>query len=268
MHLSVGRALARLSLALTFVLVLNFGAAAIARPDGDRERAAAGLEAAIAALGGPKYLAIKSAVARGVFTSFNQGQATFPVDFVDTFVYPDRNRTDFGKKKSRVVQSNTKDGGWKYDGARETLTAQDADEVHQFALYVRANIDNILRGGWRAEGVQLHYIGRTDIAPRVWAEGVSVEYPDGFKVDLFFDPQTHLPVASRYHIGAESGAAGSLVETRYHVFLDFDGVKVPRTVDLYKDQVQTARLVYDTVDFNTPIDPKFFDQPASAKALK
>jgi hypothetical protein len=235
----------------------------------DPERARAVVDAAIAALGGPKYLAVTSAVATGVYTPFVQGHAAYPVPFVDTFVYPDRNRTEFGRKKTRVVQSNAGDRGWKYDGARELLSAQDPEEIRQFQRFTRANIDNIFRVAHKQGGVAYRYIGRTEVAPRVWTEGVAVAYPDGLSIEIYFDPQTHLPLLSRYREGAESGAAGSLVETHYHdVYLDFGGVLAPRTVDLYRDQVQTARLTYEDVKYNAAVDPGFFEQPANAKALK
>jgi len=235
----------------------------------DPERAKALIEAAIAALGGPKYLGVTSAVATGVYTPFVQGHAAFPVEFVDTFVYPDKDRTEFGKKKTRVIQANAGDRGWKYDGAREILTAQEPEEIRAFQRYVRANIDNLFRRTWREPGVVVRYLGRAEIAPRVWTEGAAIDFPDGFSVEVYFDPPTHLPRLSRYREGAESGAAGSLVETRYHdVYLDFGGVKTPRTIDLYRDKIQTARLVYDDVKFNAPVDPKTFEQPANAKAIK
>jgi hypothetical protein len=56
-----------------------------------------------------------------------------------------------------------------------------------------------------------------------------------------------------------------VLETRYYFFLDYGGIKAPRTVDLYRDNVQTARVVYDSVAFNAPVDAKVFDKPASAK---
>lgn len=245
-----------------------FGLPRVSAAD-DHEHAVELVEAAIAALGGQKYLAVKTSVATGVFTGFVSGQRTVPLEFTDTFVYPDKNRTEFGRKKTKVVQSNAGDHGWKYDGARELLEAQSEEEIRQFQRFVRANIDNILRTNWRQPGVQLHAIQRTEIAPRVWTEGVAVEYDDGLRVEIFFDPSTHLPRLSRYREGAESGAAGSLAETRYHdVYFDFDGVKVPRVVDLYRDGAQTARLVYEDVQFNVSVDPQFFEQPASAKDLK
>ena len=211
-----------------------------------------------------------SVVSRGVFAAYQQGRPGIPTEFVDTIVYPDRNRTDFGKKKkNRVVQANAGDRGWKIDAARGVLLAQTPEEVRGFQRYVRVNIDNVLRRGWREPGVQLRHVGRTEYAPRKWAEVVEIEYPDGLRVELLFDPQTHLPVASRYREGAESGAAGSLLETRFHEpYLDFDGVKVARTVDLYRDGVQTARVIYESVVFNTPIEPGYFDQPANIKDIK
>jgi hypothetical protein len=257
---------AALALALLSLVAPRAGGAQAAN---DPERAKALIEAAIAALGGPKYLGVTSSVSIGIYTPFVQGRSAYPVDFVDTFVYPDKDRTDFGKKKTRVIQANAGDRGWKYDGAREILAAQEPEEIRAFQRYVRANIDNLFRRTWREPGVVLRYLGRAEVAPRVWTEGAAIDFPDGFSVEVYFDPPTHLPRLSRYREGAESGAAGSLVETRYHdVYLDFGGVKAPRIIDLYRDKVQTARLVYDDIKFNVPVDPKTFEQPASAKDLK
>ncbi len=234
----------------------------------DAAKAASILEAATSALGGPKYLAVKSQVSTGVFTSFVQGQRGAPVEFVDTFVFPDRNRTSFGRKKSLVVQANTGESGWKFDAQREVLAAQTAEEVAHYQRYIRSNLDNVLRGLWRLPDARLEYLGKSEHAPRQWSEGVALTYGDGLRVEMYFDTATHLPTLSRYFEGAESGAAGSAIETRYHVYLDYGGVLAPRTVDLYRDRMQTARVVYESVSFNVPVDDRVFVKPATAKDLK
>jgi hypothetical protein len=233
----------------------------------DPEKAKGLVERALAALGSEKFLAVTSEVGVGTFTPFDQGRRGVPSPFEDIFVYPDKNRTEFGKKKTRVVQSNTGTVGWKYDAARESLEDQTETETAAFQRFVRAHAGNVLRRFWREPGVKLHYIGREEIAPREYAEGVAVEYPDGFEVELLFD-RAGLPVVSRYREGSESGAPGSLVETRYFMYIDLGGVMAPRIVDLYRDQVQTARIVYDSVTFNAPVAPTVFDRPESAKSLK
>jgi hypothetical protein len=263
-----------LALAALSVAPATLGTAATQQVDA-RDRAVAGsarakelIEAAVAALGGERYLSVKAIASRGVFTGFSQGRPGAPVDFVDTTILPDKGRTEFGKKKNRIVQANAGDRGWKYDGPRGALTPQSPDEVRAFQFYVRGNLDNVLRTSWRGEGVRLRYLGRTEWMPRQWTEGVAMEYPDGFRVEILFDPATKLPIVSRYHEGAGSGASGSLLEARYHFFIDFGGVKVPRFVDLYRDGVQTARVVNDTVDLNPVVPPNFFDQPASIAGFR
>lgn len=236
--------------------------------DGDSEKARAVVEAAIAALGGDRYVAASSETAKGIFTPFQQGRRGVPIEFVDVFVYPDKNRTEFGRKKGRIVQSNAGESGWKYDGVRESLEDQNDAETAAFLRYVRSHAGNVLRAYWRAPGVTLEYLGREEIAPRDWVEGVAVIYPDGFRTEILFDTKTKLPSLTRYREGSESGAPGTLSETKYHFYLDYGGVKAPRIVDLYKDGVQTAHIVYDSVEFNAPVEAGFFDRPESAKALK
>ena len=268
------RALPILPVAALCLLALSPG---VARPQAaqehdrtaaDHKRAVELIEAVVAALGGSRYTSVKSISSRGVFHPFSQGRPTVPMDFVDTTVFPDKGRTEFGKKKNLVVQTNARDRGWKYDGPRGALTAQTPEEVGAFQLYVRGNIDNVLRTFWRGEGVRLRSLGRTELRPREWVEGVSVEYPDGFRVEIYVDPQTKLPVLSRYREQTDNGGSGSLLETRYNMYLDFGGVKVPRFVDLYRDGVQTARVVNVSVELNPVVPPSYFEQPASVAAFK
>jgi hypothetical protein len=237
---------------------------AAALPQADEDRAGKLVTDAIAALGGDRYLAVEAVATRGVFTPFAHGRPGAPIEFSDTTVFPDKGRTEFGKKKNRVVQANDGDRGWKYDGPRGSLAEQSPDEIRAFQTYVRGNLDNVLRTGWRAEGVRLRYLGRSEFAPRQWVEGVAVEYPEGFRVEIFFNPATKEPAATRYR----EGEGGPLVESRYHMFIDFNGVKIPRFVDLYRDGVQTARVVTESVDLNPPVAPGFFDQPPSAAGFK
>jgi hypothetical protein len=232
----------------------------------DRDRALQLIDGAVQALGGERYRSVRALVSRGVYTAFNGGERGVPVDFVDTFVYPDRNRTEFGKKKSRVVQSNAGDKGWKYDGARKVLVEQTAEEIHAFHLYARASVDNLLRKDWRRERATVSYIGRKEVAPRQWAEAVVVEYEDGLHVELMFDPTTGVPVLSRYR-EVVNGAAAT-VETHYFQYLDWGGVKVARIFDLYRDGVQTARVVVDAVEVNPTIATSYFDRPANLKSIE
>lgn len=232
-------------------------------PDDRSEKATGLLEAAVAALGGPRYLAVTGISSKGVYTPFSKGHATFPVEFEDVLVLPDKNRTDFGKKKNRIVQVNTGETGWKFDGPRGLLERVSPEDVRSFKIFVRGTIDNLLRSGWRDPGVKLRYSGREELQPRQWVEVVVIDFPDGFSAQVLIDPATSLPVASRH----EAPEANEVSEARYHHYVDYDGLKVPRVVDLYKNGVQTGRVVYDVVRFNPSVPPSFFDMPADVKSL-
>jgi hypothetical protein len=239
-------------------------------PPGAAERdpkAVSFVEAAVAALGGDRFLAVKAVQSTGVYTAFIQGQRGLPVEFVDTFVYPDHERTEFGKKKSRFIQTNAGATGWKFDASRELLEEQSEDEIKRFREGSRVALENLLRTALRDQGVAIRFIGRDEIAPRQRADGISIEFPDGFRVEAYFDSVSKLPALVRYREGAPEGA-GQTVELRFHTFVEHAGVKLPRVVDFYKDGVQTGRAVVDDAVVDPSVPPSLFAKPASAKDLK
>ena len=126
------------------------------------------------------------------FHRIQPGRPGAPIDFVDTTVLPDKGRTEFGKKKNRVVQANAGDRGWKYDGPRGALTPRALTRVRAFQLYVRGNLDNVLRIFWRGDGVRLRYLGGASGCPGSGGRRRR-KYSDGFRVEILFDPTTNCP---------------------------------------------------------------------------
>ena len=117
----------RIWLCLLFLGLLSAASSAQQPAPSDAENAeqqgAKLIRAAIEARGGDRYINIKSLFATGQYTPFRDGISTTPVAFEDTFVYPDKERVEFGrgKKKDRRIQVNVGGSGWVYDGDAETL---------------------------------------------------------------------------------------------------------------------------------------------------
>src|SRR4051812_39497719 len=90
----------RLGVVLTLMALL--GLATFGRQDSDAndiEKAKAALEAAVKARGGSAYLNVRTEVGSGQFNQFDKGMSTVPAQFVDYIQYPDKERTEFGRKK-------------------------------------------------------------------------------------------------------------------------------------------------------------------------
>jgi hypothetical protein len=242
--------------------LLNASGASQTANDSERQ-AREVLESAISALGGQKYLDIKSLIGRGLYSQFNdKGELQALLPFVDYIAYPDRERTEFGKGKRRFIQTNVGATGWIFDGEAKNIRDQKEEEIENFQRGLRRNIDLILRARWRTEGAKLRYLGEKELWFRQRGVGVEIAFPmpeDSREVvELYFDPQTRLPVKLTY----------DNEEDRFYLYQIYGGIQVPLRVDHFKGDVQTARISYDAVELNASIDPKLFDKPVNPDKIK
>src|SRR5258707_12185489 len=76
------------------------------------EKAQSVVQKAIKAMGGDRYLNVKTVISRGFFTDYKEGVSGLPLHFVDYIVYPDRERTEFSGGGARTIQTNDRDKGW------------------------------------------------------------------------------------------------------------------------------------------------------------
>lgn len=254
--MSGGRSHAATHLILPLVIVL-------ALPSAQEDRARALMEAAIRALGGEKYLALKSLTGRGLYSQFNereQLQALLP--FTLYIVYPDRERVEFGRGKDRFIQVNVGSRGWIYDGPSRNLRDQKEEEIARFLAAQRRSLETVLRDLWRRSDVRLRYLGERELWFGQRGVGVEVVVPlggdDVDRIQIYFDPHTHLPVKLAY--GEE--------EERFYLYQDFDGIKLPLRIDRYRGDVQVSRASFEEVQVNVPIDPKLFEKPPSPDKVR
>src|SRR6476646_3936225 len=84
-----------------FVPLVLFLSAHAALPQSDKpalsddEKAQQVIQRALKAVGGERYLQVKTVTGRGLFTNFADGISQIPQKFVDYVVYPDKERTEF-----------------------------------------------------------------------------------------------------------------------------------------------------------------------------
>ena len=90
------------------------------------------VQRAIQALGGDRYLAVKTVTGRGFFFDYKDGVSGVPVRFVDYISFPDRERTEFSGGGMRIVQTNFAAQGWIFDGMAKTLKDQTAEQLDDF----------------------------------------------------------------------------------------------------------------------------------------
>jgi hypothetical protein len=226
------------------------------------------VERAVKAVGGESYTNIRTLSSRGYYTQFKEGMSGLPISFTDYIVYPDRERTEFKGAGVRVIQTNTGDTGWLYDGQAKTLQDMTKEQVEDFRFAMRTNVDYLLHGFWRKEaGARLYYAGRREAGLAKRNETVRLVYADGLAVEFEFGAQDGLPSKVLYKKKDKEGAETS-EEDRFAQFVTIDGVLTPFIIDHFRNGSQTSRINYQSIEFNRPIADSLFARPASAKAVK
>ncbi|MEP7271921.1 MAG: hypothetical protein ABI882_10495, partial [Acidobacteriota bacterium] len=226
------------------------------------------IRAVIEARGGATYLGFKAMVATGQYTPFDGGRSTVPAPFLDTIVFPDKERTEFGrgKRKNRRIQVNVGSTGWVYDGDAETLKDQNEKQTREFLEGLENDLDHILKGGWQAPGVRVRLAGREEIRPGERADVIEIELTPARKVSLWLDRSTHLPLSLVYERTTEQGLTRN--EVRFFQYIVYEGVKFPNIVDFYRDGVQINRINYQDIKLNVQVPDDVFAKPANVKAVK
>lgn len=226
------------------------------------------LKKAVAARGGERYGNFKSILTTGQFTRFDKGVSQVPTEFHDWIVYPDKERTDFGKgkKKNRSIRVNTGSSGWIYNGDAETLKDQTDQQIKDHLEDSEFDIDRILRLSWKEAGTEVRFWGREEIRPGERANVVEIKLKNEQLIYLWLDRNTNLPMNLIYDKTEE----GKLVkrEIRYFQYIDYEDVKFPNITDFYRDGVQEGRVNLQSVKLDPPIGDDLFAKPASVKAIK
>ena len=232
------------------------------------ERGAQMIKQTVQARGGERFLSFNSIMSSGIYTQFAQGMSQNPTQFIDWIIYPDKERTEFGKgkKKNRRIQVNVGKTGWVYDGDAETLKDQTDKQIEEHLEGFDFDIDRLLRVATKGAGVEVGYAGREETRPGERADVVAIKLKSDQTAYILIDPQTHLPISLSY----EKTEDGQLVKQgiRFYQYVDYDGVKFPNIVDFFRDGVQMGRLNVQAIKLNPQTSDELFAKPANVKAVK
>jgi len=251
---------------LVAIVVLPLATIAQESDENDPAKASALIREAVAARGGEAFLKVSSVESHGQFTPFDKGVSGDPSPFVDYFVYPARERTEFGKGDTKFIQSNSETANWVYDASQRMIRDQKEEQVKQFHLGARYDLENLLRTASKLADVKLVYLGRREPWRNTFSEAVRVDFNDGGAATVHFDPRSKLPIMVEYKTVSEEGPTNN--ETRYFRWVDFGGIKFPTIQDSYRNGKQTSRVGFDTVTFNVALPDKIFAKPSNIKEVK
>lgn len=265
----------KLTFAIAWLVLAALGGAAqtqIPSPTPTDDKAPQVVQKAVSAMGGDRYLSVKTVIGRGNFTDYKDGVSGIPLRFVDYIVYPDKERTEFSGGGQRLIQTNNQASGWIYDGAALTLKDQTAEQLEDFRLATRTGIENLLRGGWRTQGAKLSYVGRREAGLARRNETVRLTFADGFWIEYEFAADTGLPAKILYDHKNKRPDSDEIDEVReadrMYKPITIDGVVSMYVIDHFRNGIQTSRLNYESIELNKPVADTLFAKPASFKAVK
>jgi hypothetical protein len=262
---------------LLSVTVASAQDSAVPKPNGpakpnDPPKAEGILTRAIEVVGGNAYLNVKTVVGRGFFTTFQDGVSQIPARFVDYISYPDRERTEFNGAGVRVIQTNNGETGWLFDGASKTLSDMHTPQIEDFKRSMRTSVENVLRGWWRKENATLSYVGRREAGLARRNEVVRITYPHGFWVEYEFAAKEGLPEKIIYKTTRKKLDSTETEEVteedRLAKPITMTGVTAPWVIDHFVNGVQTSRINYESIEYNTSLPDSLFTKPANIKGLK
>lgn len=225
------------------------------------------IQRGIEAMGGSAFLNVRSLTGRGLYTQYKEGQSGLPSSFIDYIVFPDKERTEFKASTGKIIQTNTGETGWLYDGAAKTLKDMNKTQVEDFKLSMRSSFDYLLRGFWRKDGAKLTYAGRREAGLARRNETVRLTYPDGYTVEFEFGAKDGLPMKVLYKRKSADGIE-TAEEDRLAQHVKIEGVTAPFVIDHYSAGAQTSRINYQSLLFNSTISESLFARPGSAKGVK
>lgn len=238
------------------------------------------IQKAVEKLGGSRYLSIRTATSKGLYTLYKDGQALQTSTFVDYIVYPDKERTEFKTNGLRSIQTNVGNAGWIFDGALRTIKDMKAEQVKDFRDFtLRTSVETLLKGYWKKENAKLEYVGKREATLGRRNEVVRTTYPDGFIVEFEFSYE-NLPAKVVYKRQVEveekedsekkpeDESNEVKEEVRFAQFVDINGVFAPMIIDTYRAGKQTARVNFESVEYNKEIPESLFAKPATAKEIK
>ncbi len=263
----------KLLLALILVLLFSFTCFAQKADPADAsnaEKAQKILQQVIEARGGAKFLSYQTIQSSGQWSQYHEGMSNDPIPFIDYVIFPDKERTEFGKakkKKDRRLNVNTGATGWVYDGEAETLKEQTPAQLTDFKESRESDLDALLKSAGTSKDVTVTFYGREETKPGERADVLTFKVKSGREFFLQIDPQTKLPMTLSYEkTGGEKGT--EKYEFRFNQYVAYDGVKFPNIVDLYKDRLQISRVNNVSIKLDVPIPETLFVKPASAKEVK
>jgi outer membrane lipoprotein-sorting protein len=211
------------------------------------------------AMGGAAYLHVHELQCSGRRSQFgHNNDLTAYMEFKEYWRYPDKNRTDLGKKGNIIDVFNGNEG-WTMD--HDGVSEEPADKVDDFREQLLKDPQYLFRYRLNEEGMVYRYGGTDliDLKPVDWVE-LRDRSERTFRIAVARD--THLMV--RFVVVTQDEVSRERVDevTSYANYHTLDGVATPLQISRTRNDRRVFQAFYDSCTYNPNLAPDFFTKSA------
>jgi len=228
-----------------------------------RERARQVLSSAIEAMGGDRYLGVKTEYVAGRDFQFARDRRSGLIPFQQWTHYQDpvrhRHQVYKGKRQTLQVYNLELDKGWIQEGL-SSVEEMPKQQLENFKLTVKHDLHYLLRNRRDEEGLAFFYYGPKDIAGSGKLEAVEVIDRTNDAVTMYFDIETHLPVHTETQFTDKLGIRHEF-RTEFFNWHQQDGVLTPLSFHTFVDGEKSGETFFEELTYNTQFPAEYFLEP-------
>ncbi len=216
----------------------------------------------IEALGGPAYLKVRESECSGRLSQFgHNGDLTGYLEFHDYWHFPDKNRTDYGKK-GNIIDMFAGDRGWTVD--RSGVSDQTSIAVTDFQEQTKRDVENLLRFRMKEDGLVFRY-GGTDIVDRKQVDWIEIADREERTFRLAVERGSNLFVRSEVITRDDTTRERAEEMTFYSNYHPQDGVQTALQVTRERDGRRVYQAFFESCKYNPGFAEDFFTKEALEK---
>ncbi len=224
-------------------------------PEQSAAKAKGLIQQAIQALGGQAYLGVRDTTCSGRFAQFgHSGDLVGYEQFYDFVKLPDKDRTEFSKKRN-VIDVYNGNQGWTLD--KGGIQDASAESVSDFQDGQKKDLDYLFRYRLNEEGMTFRYAGN-DIVELKEVDWVEVVDRDRRTIRIALDRATHLPIRTIY-ITRDPTTHTRLEEVEYlSNYHPIQGVQTAFQVERERNGLKVFQVFLNECQYNTGLPDSLF----------
>jgi hypothetical protein len=217
------------------------------------------IQRAITAMGGEAYLKARDVYCEGRFAQFGStGDLSGYERVYDFVMFPDKNRTEFSKKRN-IIYVNNGDKAWSLDrGGVEELPEERGKD---YLEGLKTDIHHLFRFRLEEEGMVFRYAGvdMVDLKPVDWLE---LTDSDRRVIRIAFAQSSGLPVRASY-VTRDPETRVRTEETDYYSnYHSMAGVETSLRIWKETNGRMTYQVFWDKCSYNTGVSETYFTREA------